>query len=708
MLSVRRPLFIAVSAFSLSSVALPLLAADEVAQDSSIETIEVSGVSSSLKSDLAEMAATPGGVTIVDIERLREGNVSNLADVLRYVPGVWSTSDSGSDGIFFSSRGSNLDATDFDMNGIKLLQDGLPVTTADGNNHNRIIDPLSTRYAVFARGANGIKYGASTLGGAVNFVSPTAHDISGAEVFFSTGSHGQQLSRVTLGKVFNDKVDGLVTIENKEWDGFRDHNEQDRHGLYANLGLKLSEALSTRFFATYLHNDQEIAGSLSKAQFDDDPDQSSENGLGGNFQLDVESWRIANKTTWQIDENRRLEFGVSLEKQELFHPIVDQVFVDFDGPGPGAPVEVFSLLIDTDHQDIGAMIRYQQQWGNHDLLLGINYGENEVKGDHFRNLGGRRNGLMTLINNEATSLEAYILDRWRFRDQWTLVFGLQGVSASRDIRNTDAESGELRDPDDDYSSINPRLGLIYQPSDNVSLFANVSHLFEAPTNFELEDELTASDATLDAMHGTVFEIGTRGQQALAGEHQWHWDVTAYYAEIRDEILSVDDPEAPGTSLATNVDDTVHAGIEAVLGATFLLSDNAVHQLAPLISLTYNDFEFDGDAIYGDNKLPAAPGHAIRGEIIYRHQSGFYAGPTFDIVDERFADFANNYEIDAYNLVGFRTGWTDDQWRVFVEGRNLLDKEFVANHGVRDVADVDAEILNPGEPRSVYVGVQVRF
>ena len=85
-------------------------------------------------------------------------------------------SDSGSDDIFFSSRGSNLDATDYDMNGIKLLQDGLPVTTADGNNHNRIVDPLSARYATVARGANALKYGASTLGGAIDFVSPTARN----------------------------------------------------------------------------------------------------------------------------------------------------------------------------------------------------------------------------------------------------------------------------------------------------------------------------------------------------------------------------------------------------------------------------------------------------------------------------------------------------------------------------------------------------
>ena len=80
-------------------------------------------------------------MTLVDGADLYERKVTNLADVLRYVPGVWAESVSGSDELFFSSRGSNLDATAYDKNGIKLLQDGLPVTAADGNNHNRVLDP---------------------------------------------------------------------------------------------------------------------------------------------------------------------------------------------------------------------------------------------------------------------------------------------------------------------------------------------------------------------------------------------------------------------------------------------------------------------------------------------------------------------------------------------------------------------------------------
>ena len=105
---------------------------DTRADSSVADTIVVTGSEAALAAAAAEIALTPGGATTVDLADLAERNVGSLADALRYVPGVFIESDAGNDGIFFSSRGSNLDATDYDMNGIKLLQDGLPVTTADG------------------------------------------------------------------------------------------------------------------------------------------------------------------------------------------------------------------------------------------------------------------------------------------------------------------------------------------------------------------------------------------------------------------------------------------------------------------------------------------------------------------------------------------------------------------------------------------------
>ena len=143
----------------------------------------------------AERALTPGAVTTLDGKESFQRSVTQLADLLRYVPGIWIESVSGSDEVFYSSRGSNLDSTDYDKNGIKFLQDGLPTTSADGNNHNRALDPLSARYATIAHGANALAYGASTLGGAIDFTTPTARNSPPLSAFLSGGSHGQLNAR---------------------------------------------------------------------------------------------------------------------------------------------------------------------------------------------------------------------------------------------------------------------------------------------------------------------------------------------------------------------------------------------------------------------------------------------------------------------------------------------------------------------------------
>jgi iron complex outermembrane receptor protein len=173
-----------------------------------------------------EQAGIPGATTIIDGEKQYQRAVNNLADTFRYAPSMWAQSFSGGDSVFFSSRGSNLDATNYDGNGVKMLQDGMPVTTADGNNHNRFIDPLLAKNIVIAPGANALTYGASTLGGAVDFISPTALDVAPTELFMSAGSDGQRTARATAGVVL-DQFDALITVGDKDWDGYRHHSETD-------------------------------------------------------------------------------------------------------------------------------------------------------------------------------------------------------------------------------------------------------------------------------------------------------------------------------------------------------------------------------------------------------------------------------------------------------------------------------------------------
>jgi iron complex outermembrane receptor protein len=644
----------------------------------------------------AEQALTPGGLTVIDGNDLYERSVTNMTDMLRYVPGLWVESGWGADELFFSSRGSNLDATDYDKNGVKMFQDGLPITTADGNNHNRVLDPLSARYAVIARGANALTYGASTLGGAFDFISPTARTTEPLSIYLTGGSYGLLSGRVTAGGVA-DAFDGLVTFEAKEYDGFRDHSRQERKGVYANGGWHVSDAVSVRVYGAYLDNNEELPRGLSRAQFVENPDQVVASAITGDNRKDVQTARAAIKTTWNINAGSSLEFGASYEEQSLYHPIVDIRGPDPDGAGPLLGPQFFSLLIDTDHETRAGMVRYRLKAGDNDFVAGLNYSVTDVEGGNYQNLFGQRGFFMFASDEHSDNVEAYLIDRWALTDSWTLVYGAQFADTRRDVGGTKG----------DYSSFNPRLGVIYSLSDSNDLFASVSKLYEPPTSFELVDDRTGTGQLLDPMKGVVGEIGIRGSTEARQGTRWQWDVAAYYAAIDDEILSIDDPAAPGTSLSANVDSTIHAGIEAQIGASFAIGGET-HRLEPLVSLTINEFSFDSDGNYGNNDLPAAPRYAVRGELIYRHAGGLYAGPTFDLVGKRYADFLNTYEVSSYELVGLRGGFSTGKWEVFAELRNLLDEEYVAMLNVRDRANEDAEVLFPGAPRSAYLGARVAF
>ena len=675
-------------------ISVDAIAAEDEANVLAPVTVEGSAENAAAETPIElqrEQALTPGAVTLLDTQTLNERNVVSIGDMLRYVPGIWTATGATGDATFLSSRGSNLDATNFDGNGVKLMIDGLPVTAADGNNHNSFIDPLAARYAVIARGANALTYGASTLGGAIDFISPTARNTNN-QISLSGGSHGTVQSRITGGVVAGDK-DALVTVEQRSYDGYREHQEQQRGSVYANTGWQISDTVENRFYFSYTDNDQELAGSLTRAQFDEDPYQAGENNERGNFLKNVETWRVANRTRWQLSDTSNLVVGVSFEDQSLYHPIVENPF--------------FSLLIDNDQTTFGTTVRFDKQMGNHDLLLGLNYGQTWVKGGNYTHSGGIRDALTTKVDNKADNLEIFAMDRWHFAERWTLVYGAQAVTGSREVDNVNVSSGAQRNPNDTYESFNPRLGVIYQVADRSELFANVSKLYEAPTLYELEDEVQANNDTLDAMQGVVGEVGTRGVAPFGQDNEWNWEVAVYYAQIEDEILSVEKPGAPGTSQVTNVEDTIHAGVEALFGASFALGDGQ-HRIEPLLSLTYNDFTFDNDPVYGDNQLPVAPEFFIKGEVMYRHANGFFAGPTFDIVDDRFADFENSYEVDGYELVGLRTGVTRDTWEVYLEGRNLTDEAYVANLTVRNDANINDALLQAGEPRSVFAGIRFDF
>jgi iron complex outermembrane receptor protein len=126
----------------------------------------------------------------------------------------------------------------------------------------------------------------------------------------------------------------------------------------------------------------------------------------------------------------------------------------------------------------------------------------------------------------------------------------------------------------------------------------------------------------------------------------------------------------------------------------------------------NDFRFDGDAVYGDNQLPGVPRHYLRGELRYNHPCGFYFGSNVEWAPESYAiDLANTDAANApgYAILGLRLGYqTRRGFSLFFDARNLTDKAYIATTGVLNRATPAAAAYNPGDGRSFFGGVEIRF
>ena len=280
----------------------------------------------SLEEASAALNTQPGGTAIIDAEGYKRGRATTLKDALDFAPGVFIQPRFGAEESRISIRGSGLQRT-FHGRGLKLMQDDVPLNLADGGFDMQAVEPLATRYIEVFRGANALEFGATTLGGAINFISHTGHDSSPLTARFEYGSFDSYRAQLSSGGVFG-AFDYYISVSHFSQDGFREHSQQNNQRLFANFGYRLSPEWETRFYITYVQSDSELPGAITKAQLEDDPREAQRNPFFApvdvvlsNWKRDFELWRIANKTTWQSGD-QRLMLTSFWSHKDLDHPIL--------------------------------------------------------------------------------------------------------------------------------------------------------------------------------------------------------------------------------------------------------------------------------------------------------------------------------------------------------------------------------------------------
>jgi iron complex outermembrane receptor protein len=645
------------------------------------------------KTDLAEtrerMNEIPGAVAMVDGPEIRATRQANLKDVLQFVPGVYIQPRFGAaDESQISIRGSGL-RDNFHARGVNLLVNGMPYRNADGFTDFESMELLTTEAIEVYKGGNALRYGGSTLGGAINLDTKTGYSASPASVFAQGGSFGFYKTQLESGDS-RGNADYYASYARTSMDGYRQWSAQQRDRVNLHAGYQFSSNTDARVFYFFAHVKEELPGSLTRAVFETDPRAADPGNVTNRWGRDYDLHHVGLQLRTQLSPSQRLEISPYMQYRDIDHPIF----------------EVISQL----SHDYGAEVRYENTAGlgalANRLTIGLQPAYESLLNQQYVNNAGEHGALTKDQHDRAKSLALYMEDVLSVTPRLSAVLGARAERATRETRDFFLSNGDQSDKRV-YKPVSPKVGLLYAFDSGAQLFANASRSYEPPLLLELNSLTVPGYIALDGQSAWQYELGARGRSVGLS-----WDLSAYDIELKNEILNINVQPFPGAPFTVptyrNAPKTRHSGLEVGLsyqlpGAVFVHGNVADH-VSLRTSYTLARYIYVDDPIYRGNDIPGAPRQVMATEIKYTHPSGFSLAPSVEWIPQA-------YFLDSQNTVR-NDGWTNLSLRaelataygvnLFAAGQNLTNRRFSQSVQVDNAA---GKWYEPADGRAFYAGLR---
>lgn len=698
--------------------------------------------------DLAreKLGAIPGGTGLIVDSTLKSKTNLTISDALVSIPGVIVQNFfGGNDQPRVQIRGSGLQQNPVER-GILVLQNGLPINRADGSYAVGLANARQAQFTEVYRGYTANRLGATVLGGALNFVSPTGSSAPGVTAGVEGGSFGQVSASAQVGGK-RGNLDGLAQVHFNRRDGFRVYNESERLNLDANIGTELTEHVSSRLFVGYADLRFDVAGPLTKEKLKEDPTQIHPGPAVRPNPMPPPGLLVSNpgpnvgrdQPQREVDQFRIVSRTTATSGAQLADLVIGYTYTDdaFRFPIPGGTRE-------TEGGDFTSVLRYAYSPDETSTLpmfeATAKYSVGSADRLNFINRAGSKGQLFGRSELDASTLSLYAGMNIAVGDIFTLSPAVAYAKAERDNADTFGAAtrptiafnpgnptmplpgGQVPAGNTSYSRSydgwSPSLGLTFQPMKNHMVFAAVSRSFEPPTHDDLIATVGGTPFSspgrpmppnprfaapafrtpdLEAQTATTIEGGWRGRSGIIA-----WNAVTYYAWVKNELLSLRD--VTGAPLgAVNADKTTHFGIELSLSAQL------VEELSSRLAYTYQDFRFDGDPMRENNRLAGAPPHVVNWVVQYDLLPELFVQTEMNWRARTAVDNMNTLYNDSFVILDFRANYDfNDHFSVFGEARNVFDKVYASSTLIVDQARPDQAAFLPGDGRAFYAGLKARF
>lgn len=644
----------------------------------------------------------PAAIDAVEGDDLREHKLRvNLSESLGRVPGLHAQNRFNyAQDLQISSRGFGARAS-FGVRGVRLIQDGIPLSMPDGQGQTGSFDLDGAQRVEVLRGPFAALYGNSS-GGVIHLIGSVPTDDQ-PSVELSTTVAENDLWRAAsrfAGRAGPVEVTG--NLSRFMTDGVRDHSAARRDVANLRVRYARSDRASLTLIANALDQpDTQDPLGLTQEQLDTDPEQAGTNAVAFNTR----------KST------RHVQGGLAYEQtlSDRNHLRAMAYFGDRDVTqylaNPSAALTGSGGVVDLARRFGGSGLQWDHAGtlagAPYELTVGAEYDRMEERRRGFVNVNGTRGELRRDEDDTVYSLNQYVIASWQPVPRWKVSAGVRHSDVRFDVDdhfivgpNPD-DSGDLR-----YESTQPVVGVLFEVTPDINLFASGGRAFETPTFAELAyrpDGAPGLNFDLDAATSTNFEGGAK----LRLKDHTHFTATLFRSDTKQDIVTGPSP-FQGRNSFVNAAKTRREGAE-------LATESTVENFDLYFAYTYTrarfeDFtNFSGVDLSG-NRLPGVPDQSVYAELIWAHpSSGFATGLEARWVDKIYVDDANSAAADDYVTLNWHAGWrqrvSDWSLNAFLRVDNVTDEDYV---GSAIVNAANARFFEPAPGRVFFLGVTARY
>ncbi len=693
-------------------VCLPMAAQTESGEDpDTTKVYYIDEVTTTGTRTAKRIIDVPYSVDVIDNVQYKFDKKVSSTDVLGTIPGLFLQNRYGNHDVRFSIRGFGS-RSNSGIRGVRILLDDIPESEPDGQTRIEAIDFQSIGTIEIVKGNSSSLY-TNAPGGVVNFINDIAFPRTHATAFSQFGSFGMTSSGLKTG-LRGDDQRFLATYNYHSSRGYREHSEDFWHIFNTVTEIRPTGASRLAVLGYYVDGLIRLPGSLTRAQFDEDPFQANARDAGRDAKRITKKGRLGLRYTAELGSaDNELEVTGYGTMKYFERTARTYRFINRSGVGATTRFIHRNRIFDRPFE-VSAGVDLFNQYGPVEEYPNISGSKGEplisLTNEVISNVGAYFQTSLGLIENKLDFLFTGRFDNVVFQAED------QNLAVRNSIRR--------------FDGFTPKMGLTFKITPMIAAYTSAGFSFDSPAANELDNYPTSSNPVLllnpdlQAQESRNFELGVKGNlvsQDAAFLPIAYFEVTFFNSKIEQEIVPF---EVFGEVFYRNAAVTNRSGIEVGVDL------DIVHGLKWKTAYTFSGFTYDEyaartvdfdtsgnlistDASFAGNEVPSVPKHNFSTALSYEfplseRATGFVKG-TCQSVSGMYTDDANSERSDGYVLFGTNAGVdvTLGRLNLLVAGgmNNIMDKTYVAFININSAAK---EFYEAGEPRNYYGSINLGY